>query len=74
MFTTEWASDWFFNPPGLQPQPLEVEAETIVGPEKGGFIERAESVAASIREADIDIAFYHCGPTEQITVCVAALR
>jgi hypothetical protein len=35
VFTTEWASDWFFNPPGRQSQPVEVEAETVVGPEQG---------------------------------------
>ena len=73
VFTTEWASDWFFNPPGRQSQPFEVDAETIVGPRSGGFLERAEIVAKAIRDQDIDIAFYHCGPTEQITVRVAAL-
>ncbi len=74
VFTTEWASDWFFNPPGRQSQPIEVEAETVVGPEEGNFLARAKSVAAAIRDRDIDIAFYHCGPTEQITVRVATLR
>ena len=74
VFTTEWASDWFFNPSGRQSQPVEVEAETVVGLEQGDFLKRAESVATAIRDRDVDIAFYHCGPTEQITVRVAAVR
>ena len=45
-----------------------------MGPERGNFLERAERVATALRDRDIDIAFYHCGPTEQITVRVAAFR
>ncbi len=74
VFTTEWAAGWFFNPPGRQSQPMDVKAETIVGPEQGGFLERADRVAEAIREHDIDVVFYHCGPTEQITIRVAALH
>lgn len=74
VFTTEWAAGWFFNPPGRQSQPMDVRAESIIGLEQGGFLERADHVAEAIRSHDIDVAFYHCGPTEQITIRVAALH
>jgi glycosyltransferase involved in cell wall biosynthesis len=75
IFTTEWAANWFFNPPGArQSEPIEIEAETVFATIDGNFEERAESVAAAIRHAKIDIAFYHNSLTEQITTRVAALR
>ena len=75
VFTTEWAASWFFNPTGQQQsQPYEIDAEVTVGRVDGDFFSRADRVAAAIRQKDIDIALYHCGPTEQITLRVAALH
>lgn len=75
VFTTEWAASWFFNPTGQQQsQPYKINAEVTVGSVDGDFFSRAERVASAIRKEDIDIALYHCGPTEQITVRVAGLH
>src|SRR5437773_164107 len=75
VFTTEWAANWFFNPPGSrQSEPVEIEAETIIASTDGDFDERAQRIAAAIRNARIDVAFYHNSLTEQITTRVAALR
>jgi glycosyltransferase involved in cell wall biosynthesis len=75
VFTTEWAANWFFNPPGAgQSEPLEIEAQTVIADIHGNFEERASRVAAAIRNAKIDIAFYHNSLAEQITTRVAALR
>lgn len=75
VFTTEWAANWFFNPPGTpQSEPIEIEAETVIATIDGNFEERAERVAAAIHNSKIDIAFYHNSLTEQITTRVAALR
>ena len=75
VFTTEWAANWFFNPPGLrQSEAIEIEAHTVIAEVDGNFEERAQRVAAAIRNAKIDIAFYHNSLTEQITTRVAALR
>ena len=74
IFTTEWAANWFFNPPGArQSEPIEIEAQTVIAVVDGNFEERAGRVAAAIRNAKIDIAFYHNSLTEQITTRVAAL-
>ena len=75
VFTTEWAANWFFNPPGAgQSEQIEIEAQTVIAPIDGNFEERADRVAATIRSAKIDIAFYHNSLAEQITTRVAALR
>jgi len=75
VFTTEWAANWFFNPPGSrQSEPVEIEAETIIAGIDGNFDERAQRIADAIRSARIDVAFYHNSLTEQITTRVAALR
>jgi hypothetical protein len=75
VFTTEWAANWFFNPPGArQSQQIEIEAQTVIATIDANFEERANHVAAAIRSAKIDIAFYHNSLTEQITTRVAALR
>lgn len=75
VFTTEWASSWFFNPPGQrQSQPYDLDAEVVVAAVDGDFVERAARIAAAIRNSDIDIALYHAGPTEQITMYVAAMH
>jgi hypothetical protein len=75
VFTTEWAANWFFNPPGTrQSEAIEIEAQTVIAGIDGDFEERANRVAAAIRNAKIDIAFYHNSLTEQITTRVAALR
>ncbi|HYR43803.1 MAG TPA: glycosyltransferase family 4 protein, partial [Terriglobia bacterium] len=75
VFTTEWAANWFFNPPGArQSEPIEIEAQAVIAEIDGNFEERADRVAAGIRNAKIDIAFYHNSLTEQITTRVAGLR
>jgi len=75
VFTTEWTSSWFFNPPGVvQSDPPEVDAEVTVARVDGDFFERAERIGEAIRASEIDILLYHCGPSEQITVRVAALH
>jgi Glycosyl transferases group 1 len=74
VFTTEWAANWFFNPRGVQQSELiEIEAQTVIAGVDGDFEERAQRVAAAIRKAKIDVAFYHNNLTEQITTRVAAL-
>jgi glycosyltransferase involved in cell wall biosynthesis len=75
VFTTEWAANWFFNPTGAhQSERIEIDAPTVIAPIDGNFEERADRVAAAIRSAKIDIAFYHNSLAEQITTRVAALR
>jgi predicted O-linked N-acetylglucosamine transferase (SPINDLY family) len=75
VFTTEWAANWFFNPPGLaQSERIEIEAQTVIADVNGNFEERANRIAAAIRNEEIDVAFYHNSLTEQITTRVAALR
>jgi hypothetical protein len=75
VFTTEWTSSWFFNPPGVQQSdPPHVDADVSVARLDGDFFERAPAIAGAIRSSDIDIVLYHCGPSEQITVRVAALH
>ena len=75
VFTTEWTSSWFLNPPGVvQSEPPAVEAGVTVAEIEGDFFERAERIAEAIRASEIDIVLYHCGASEQITVRVAALH
>ena len=75
VFTTEWTSSWFFNPPGVvQSDPPDVDAAVAVADIEGDFFERAGHIAEAIRASEIDIVLYHCGPSEQITVRVAALH
>jgi hypothetical protein len=74
VFTTEWASSWFFNTNGVHAQTTGAIPETVIASTAGNFIERAERIAASIRAADIDAAFYHADFNEQITARVAAFR
>ena len=75
VFTTEWTSSWFFNPPGVvQSNPPPVDAGVTVARIEGDFFDRAERIAETIRESDIDVVLYHCGASEQITVRVAALH
>jgi len=75
VFTTEWTSSWFFNSGGVvQSDPPAIDAGVTVADIDGDFFERVDHIAEAIRASDIDIALYHCGPSEQITVRVAALH
>jgi glycosyltransferase involved in cell wall biosynthesis len=74
VFTTEWASSWFFNTDGIHVQSTDVLPGTIVASTEGNFVERAERVAAAIRAADVEAVFYHADLNEQITARVAAFR
>jgi hypothetical protein len=75
VFTTEWAASWFFNPPGIaQTKNTQLVPDAVIGPVKGNFVERAESIASTIRGSGAQVAFYHADLSEQITTRVAALR
>lgn len=74
VFTTEWAASWFFNPLGIPQTQQPVIPETTVASVDGDFLERAERIAAAIRSAGIQAAFYHASLSEQITARVAAMR
>ena len=74
VFTTEWASSWFFNTNGIPAQSPDVLRGAIVASTEGNFVERAERVAAAIRAADVEAVFYHADLNEQITARVAAFR
>jgi len=74
VFTTEWASSWFFNPTGPHSQHIDMEAEVRIASVEGDFCERADRIARSIRESDCQAALFHANLTEQITARVAAGR
>jgi hypothetical protein len=75
VFTTEWASSWFFNPSGLpQSEPLEIDAEARIASVEGDFCERADRIAESIRESGCQVAFFHANLADQITARVAVRR
>jgi hypothetical protein len=74
VFTTEWASSWFFNTNGVHADSRRLIPEAIIASIDGNFIERAERVAAAIRKYGADAVFYHAGMNEQITARVAAFR
>jgi hypothetical protein len=75
IFTTEWAASWFMNPPGMSlSQPTDSADDVVIGPVRGNFVERAESIASSIRASGAQAAFYHASLNEQITARVAAFR
>ena len=75
VFTTEWASSWFFNPPGVAlTRTTDLVPGAVIGPVRGNFVERAESIASSIRASGAQVAFYHANLNEQITTRVAAFR
>src|SRR3989442_3507320 len=75
--TSHWRNSTRFSGPrqaiGGIPR-VEIEAETVIAAIDDNFEERADRVAASIRNTKIDFAFYHNGLTEQTTTRVAALR
>ena len=74
VFTTEWASSWFFNSNGIQtPSPDTLPGANVASTD-GNFIERAERIAAAIRASGVDAVFYHADLNEQITARVAAFR
>ena len=73
IFTTEWAASWFFNPEGVaQSENDIIPATTVIASVEGDFVERAGRVAASIRAANVQAAFFHASLAEQITARVAA--
>ena len=72
VFTTEWASSWFFNPTGPHSERIDMEAEVRIASVEGDFCERADRIARSIRESDCQAALFHANLTEQITARVAA--
>jgi len=75
IFTTEWATSWFLNSEGMAlSQPAESRDDVVIGPVRGNFLERAESIATSIRAWGAQAVFYHAGLSEQITARVAAFR
>ena len=75
VFTTEWASSWFFNPKDVgQSQQLDIDADMRIASVEGDFFERAERVADAVRQSGCGAAFYHASLAEQITARVAALH
>jgi hypothetical protein len=75
VFTTEWASSWFFNPADIpQSVSVEIEGTTRIASVEGNFVERAQRIADAIRTSGIQVAFFHAGLSEQITARVAAFR
>ena len=75
VFTTEWASSWFFNPKDVgQSQQLDIDADVQIASVEGDFFERAERVADAVRQSGCGAVFYHASLTEQITARVAALH
>ena len=75
IFTTEWASSWFFNPKDVgQSQQLDIDADVRIASVEGDFFERAERVADAVRQSGCDAAFYHASLAEQITARVASLH
>jgi glycosyltransferase involved in cell wall biosynthesis len=71
IFTTEWASSWFFNSTVTSDS---AAAGTVIATTEGDFVERAAKVAAAIRATGAQVAFYHANLCEQITARVAAMR
>src|SRR5688572_21853632 len=74
VFTTEWDSSWFFNSNGAHGQAQSLIPEAVVASVEGNFIDRAERVAAAIRQSGVETVFYHASFNEQITARVAAFR
>jgi hypothetical protein len=74
VFTTEWASSWFFNPNGMDAESQFLLPDAVIASAEGNFLERAERVAGAIRASNADAIFYHAGFHEQITARVAAFR
>ena len=75
VFTTEWDSSWFFNSNGAaHAQAQRLIPEAVVASVEGNFVDRAERVAAAIRQSGVETVFYHASFKEQITARVAAFR
>jgi glycosyltransferase involved in cell wall biosynthesis len=75
IFTTEWASSWFFNPESTaRPQSINIDAEVKIGSAEGDFLERASRIAEELRSSGIDVAVFHASLAEQITARVASMR
>ena len=75
VFTTEWASSWFFNTASDARSDSSIfPSEAVIASVEGNFIERAERIASAIRASGAEIAIYHAGFNEQITARVAAFR
>ena len=75
VFTTEWATSWFFNSADtLQSQAVHMNTEVRIGAVEGDFVQRAERIAHDIQASKIEVAFFHGGLMEQITALVAVLR
>ena len=74
VFTTEWASSWFFNATGVDGESELLLPDAVIASTEGNFVERAERVAGAIRASGADAILYHAGFHEQITARVAAFR
>ena len=75
IFTTEWASFWFFDPEGVaRPRSMDIDAEVKIGSVEGDFMERASRIAEELRSSEIDVAVFHANLAEQITARVASMR
>ncbi len=75
VFTTEWASSWFFNPTGgPHSERIDMEADVRIASVEGDFCERADRITRSIRASDCQAVLFHANLTEQITARVAAGR
>ena len=75
VFTTEWATSWFFNPAGeAQSQLSEVEADIHIAAVDGDFEERASRVAEALRKSGVTCALFHGGLNQQIMARVASMR
>jgi glycosyltransferase involved in cell wall biosynthesis len=75
VFTTEWASAWFFNGPDVaRSEPIEIEAEVHQGSVEGDFEARAHRISEAIRSSGASATLYHAGLNETITARVASLR
>ena len=74
VFTTEWASFWFFNANGVHDESELLLPDAVIASTEGNFLERAARIAEAIRVSGADAILYHAGFHEQITARVAAFR
>jgi len=77
VFTTEADIAWFMNPDSTSrtaATAVEPDARVVIGGTGGDFMERAARVAESIREAELQVVFYHSGFSDQIAARIAAIH
>jgi glycosyltransferase involved in cell wall biosynthesis len=78
VFTTEATASWFFNPASAVQSTgaaiEETEASLQIASVEGDFVGRAERIVESVRNAGLQLVFYHGIRTDQIATRVASMR